>query len=35
MTTAPALPRKPATLELSLIGNCTVSALVDQDGNIV
>ena len=35
MTTAPALPRKPATLELSLIGNCTVSALVDQGGSIV
>jgi len=26
---------KPASLELALIGNCTVSALVDQGGSIV
>ena len=35
MTNAPPLPRQPATLELAPIGNCTVSALVDQSGSIV
>jgi hypothetical protein len=35
MITAPLLPRQPATLELAPIGNCTVSALVDQSGSIV
>ena len=35
MSTASVLPGKPATLELALIGNCTVSALVDQRGGIV
>ncbi|MGA8393235.1 MAG: glycoside hydrolase family 15 protein, partial [Burkholderiaceae bacterium] len=35
MTPLPLSPLKPATLELAPIGNCTVSALVDQGGSIV
>ena len=35
MTPLPPSPPKPATLELAPIGNCTVSALVDQGGSIV
>ena len=35
MTAVPPLPRPPATLELAPIGNCTVSALVDQGGSVV
>ena len=35
MTPLPPSPLKPATLELAPVGNCTVSALVDQGGSIV
>jgi GH15 family glucan-1,4-alpha-glucosidase len=35
MTALPPVSRKTVTLELALIGNCTVSALVDQGGSIV
>ncbi len=35
MTPLPPSRLEPATLELAPIGNCTVSALVDQGGSIV